>query len=131
MKTFIITNTILLLWMLPGMTWAQFITITGYINDSSNGKALENVSIFEANSGIGTITNQNGFYRLVLHNKKADLKISYTGFKDCSQIFEMQADTTLMVKLEPRILDRKIQKKEVQLQADNSLAKQQNEENKK
>ena len=67
MKTLIITNTILFLSLLPGMAWAQFVAVSGYIKDSSNGKALENVSIFDSNSKIGTITNQNGFYRLILN----------------------------------------------------------------
>ena len=64
MKTILTTSISLLLYLLPAVSWAQFVTVSGYINDNSNGKALENVSIFEANSGIGTITNQNGFYRL-------------------------------------------------------------------
>lgn len=122
MKTVLITNIIFLLTLLPGMSMAQFVAISGYINDS-NGKALENVSVLESKSGIGTITNKNGFYRLVLRGTRADLKISYDGFKDYSQEFLLSADTTLLVKLEPMIIDQKIQKKESQLQADNSSSK--------
>lgn len=103
MKTLILTNTLFLLWLLPGMTWGQFLTISGYINDSSNGKALENVSIFERNSGIGTISNQNGFYRLVLIKKDVDLSITNEGFKTFTSKMRLSADTTLVVKLEPRL----------------------------
>jgi len=125
MKTLIITNTILLLWLLPGMTWAQFIAVSGYINDSSNGKALENVSIFDSNSKIGTITNQNGFYSLILHEKKANLKFSYDGFKACFRRIELSADTTLLVSMEPNIIQRKQLKKGEELHADNISAQKQ------
>jgi len=110
MKTLLLTNTFLLLWLLPGMTWGQFVTITGYVNDSSNGKALENVSIFESNSGIGTISNRNGFYRLVLNNSLVKLKIANEGFKDVSREMKLVSDTTLVVKMEPLILNGKNQK---------------------
>ena len=125
MKTFLITNTIFILCLLPGVSWAQFFTIAGYIHDS-NGKALENVNIFEANSGIGTITNQNGFYRLILHNKKADLKITYDGFNEFSKVLEIGTDTTLTVKLMPSLNDRKNTKKELELRADNTPVKKRN-----
>jgi len=127
MKTFVITNTILFLCLLPDLSWAQLYSITGYIQDSCSGKALENVSIFEENSGIGTITNQKGFYRLVLHSRNADLTISYHGFKDCSKVFKMHTDTTLMVKLEPRIEQHKSPKKDIVFQVDNSSVKKKND----
>ncbi len=118
MKTLILTNTFILLCLIPGMTWGQFVTISGYVNDSSNGKALENVSIFESNSGIGTISNQNGFYRLVLNDSLVNLQIANKGFKDFSQEMEIASDTTLVVKLEPQLIERKNQKNdEEELQA--------------
>jgi len=123
MKTFLITNTFLILCMLPGVSWAQFIAISGYITDSSSGKALENVSIFDSNSQTGTITNHNGFYRLILRKTKADLTFSYHGFKDYSRLVEMSTDTTLLVSMEPLIIGKKLQKKEEALHASNSLGK--------
>jgi len=106
MKTFIITNTFLLLCLVPGITWGQFITITGYINNSTNGQAIENVSVFEKNSGIGTISNQNGFYRLVLIKKAVDLRITNDGYKSYSSAMELHSDTTLVVKLEPQLNEK-------------------------
>jgi len=91
---------------MPGITWAQFVTISGYVNNSSNGKAIENVSVFEKNSGIGTISNQNGFYRLVLVKKDIDLRITNDGYKAFSSVMELNSDTTLVVKLEPRLNDK-------------------------
>lgn len=127
MKTFFITNTILILCLLPGMTWAQFMTVSGYINDSSNGKALENVSIFDLNSKIGTITNHNGFYRLVLHEKKAELKFTFDGFKDCSHLLELSSDTTLLISMQPAIIQSKQIKKPDNLHAGNIPVKKLNQ----
>ncbi len=125
MKTIILTNTLFLLWLLPGMTWGQFLTISGYVNDSSNGKALENVSIFEKNSGIGTISNQNGFYRLVLIKKDVDLSITNEGFKTFTSKMRLNADTTLVVKLEPR-LNKKAQELQEELHAGIERTKKRN-----
>ncbi|MFV0591083.1 MAG: carboxypeptidase-like regulatory domain-containing protein [Draconibacterium sp.] len=107
MKTVILTNLIFLLCLLPGLSWAQVLTISGYINNSINGEAIENVSIFESNSGIGTISNQNGFYRLVLKGNKVHLKITNAGFKDFTKQLALNSDTTLVVKLEPKAIDDK------------------------
>ena len=107
------------------MTWGQFMTITGYVNDSSNGKALENVSIFEKNSGIGTISNQNGFYRLVLLKKDIDLRVTNDGFKAFASQMQLNSDTTLVVKLEPH-LNKKAQNQNDELQAGIEHSKKRN-----
>ncbi len=120
MKTILTTSISLLLYLLPAVSWAQFVTVSGYINDNSNGKALENVSIFEANSGIGTITNQNGFYRLVLNDSKVNLKITSNGFKPLVKEMEIVSDTTFVLNLEPKLFSKKDQKKEPVLHAEAS-----------
>ena len=113
MRTLLITNTFFLLYLIPTMSWAQFVTISGYINDSSNGKALENVSIFEANSGIGTITNKNGFYRLVLNDSQVNLKITNEGFKPIVKELEIATDTTFVLNLEPKLYGKDAKKAQV------------------
>lgn len=130
MRKFIITNTFFLLYLFPLMGWAQLLTISGYINDSSSGDALENVSIFETNSCIGTITNEHGFYRLVLSDTLVNLKISNGGFKPIVKELNLQSDTTLFVRLEPGFDTGKRQKKLQQLHAEatansNNAGKQQ------
>ncbi len=126
MKTILVTQLFLILCILPGMSWAQFVAVSGYILDSSSGKALENVSIFDSNSKIGTITNHNGFYRLVLHQKNANLRFTFDGFKECTHLIELSSDTTLLVSMQPTILQQKQQKKVENLQADNASVKEQN-----
>lgn len=118
MKTVILTNFIFILWILPNLSWAQVVTISGYINNSINGEAMENVSVLEANSGTGTISNQNGFYRLVLKGTDVNLKITNDGFKDFTKQLALSSDTTLVVKLEPKADNKRKQKKLEEIRAE-------------
>lgn len=111
MKTVLITHFALLLLIIPGMGWSQIVSITGYVNNGANGKALENVSIFDKNSGIGTITNQNGFYKLILDKGDVDLSISNGGFKPVLHHVKVVSDTTLVVSLQPVLISKNRQKK--------------------
>ncbi|WP_321376112.1 carboxypeptidase-like regulatory domain-containing protein [uncultured Draconibacterium sp.] len=123
MKTVLITHFALLLFIIPGMSWAQVIAISGYVNDGSSGKALENVSVFEKNSNIGTITNQNGFYKLILQQGEADLSITNGGFKSVQHHVKAISDTTLVVSLQPVINGKNRQKKDDQVHADLKVEK--------
>lgn len=80
---------------------AQLILVTGNIINEKTGIALENVSILESYSGIGTITNTNGFFSLMLNKGNAVIVISHEGFKDYSQKMGLKADTSLTVALVP------------------------------
>lgn len=118
MKTVILTHFIFLFWLFPRPSVAQVVTVSGYINNSTNGEAMENVSILETISGIGTISNQNGFYRLVLKGTDVNLKITREGFKDFSKQLALSADTTLVVKLEPKAEDKRRPKKAEEVRAE-------------
>lgn len=117
MKTILITHFAILLCVIPGFSWAQLVTVSGYVNNSTSGQAMENVSIFEANSGIGTITNQFGFYKLTLEKGTLNLSISDNGFKAYSNKIEVASDTTLLVKLQPDLQLKSKQKKDDELHA--------------
>ena len=116
MKTILITHFAVFLFLLPSLSGAQLISVSGFVNDAS-GKALKNVSIFEANSGIGTITNENGFYKLTLDKGNLNLKISDNGFQSLQKQMELNSDTTLVHKLQPLMHSRK-HKKDDDLHAD-------------
>jgi CarboxypepD_reg-like domain len=116
MKTIILTNTLILLFIVPNISWAQVVTITGYINDSLNGAAIENVSVFESNTEIGTISNPNGFYKLRLRGKDLNLQITSDGYQDYNRKLELTSDTTIFVKLIP-LTDDKHNVKDEEVQA--------------
>lgn len=124
MKTILITQFTLFLFVIPNFSLAQFITVSGYVNNAVNGSSLENVSIFETNSEIGTITNQNGFYKLVLDAGLLNLTISESGFKQFTQKFDLESDTTLIFKLQPNSNEKNRQKKNNQVDANMKLGKE-------
>ena len=89
--------------LLPVFGNDQLVLVTGNIINEKTGVALENVSILESYSGIGTITNMNGFFSLMLNKGNAEIVISHEGFKDFSQKMVLKADTSLTVSLVPLI----------------------------
>lgn len=101
MKTIVSYHLFLLCMLLPMLGNAQLILVTGSIINEKTGNALENVSILESFSGIGTITNLSGFFSLMLKPGNAEIVISREGFNDFSQKMILSGDTALTVSLVP------------------------------
>jgi hypothetical protein len=78
---------------------AQRITIVGYIIDSKTGKNIEDVNIFDKVSGIGTISNKTGYYRLLLKPGDIKLSISENGYKTLEKEFFLRKDTVMDMQL--------------------------------
>lgn len=123
MKTILTSHFICLLLLIPGVGWTQVVTVSGYVNNGITGKAMENVNIFESSSGIGTITNQNGFYKLALNNETIQLKIDSDGFKPFNEQITLKSDTILVVNLQPVKNDKKKSRKTDELQAGKKAGK--------
>lgn len=71
--------------MLSGIGYAQ-ITITGTVTDAANTPiAFVNIT---SNTKVGTISDENGSYTLVLNSKADTLYFSYLGYKSQSVILE-------------------------------------------
>lgn len=102
---------------LPMLGKTQLATISGKVTDSRNDKLLENVSIFESYSNIGTITNQEGYFKLELHTGELEINISIDGFKKFSKKMVLNCDTTLCVKLEPEVNFKNRNKRSSELHA--------------
>jgi len=101
MKTIVSCHLFLLCLFLPIFGNDQLVLVTGNIINEKTGVALENVNILESNSGIGTITNMNGFFSLMLNKGNAEILVSHAGFKDFSKKLMLKADTALTVSLVP------------------------------
>ena len=80
---------------------AQDFTISGYIKNSETGKALENVSVFESHSQIGTISNKLGYFKLTLKNKNLSIQFTETAFRANHVNFTINGDTTMFIRLIP------------------------------
>ncbi|MDX1283923.1 MAG: carboxypeptidase-like regulatory domain-containing protein [Draconibacterium sp.] len=118
MKVLFLIHLIFFLTVIPDIGLCQYISLSGYVTNSTDGNPMQNVSIYDSNSEIGTITNQNGFYKLQLKKGSVNLSITKIGFNDFSNKLILKADTTLQVKLEPNLEGKNKLKKNLQLQAD-------------
>lgn len=122
MRTILTTHFFICILFLPGLVIAQTITISGKVTNNM-GKALQNVSIFESNRKIGTITNDKGFFKLILTEGKFNLKITESGFEDFSKEIDLSRDTTFSVQLKPVIENNASSKKQAGLSADAKTTK--------
>lgn len=116
MRTILTTHILICILLLPGFVKAQTIIISGKVT-SSNGEALENVSIFESNKNIGTITNEKGYFKLILSAGEIKINITESGFVDFSQEIHITKDSIFAVKLTPVIQNKNRNRKQTNLEA--------------
>lgn len=102
MKTEII-YLLLVIFILPFTTSGQFAVIRGTITNEKSGTSLENVNILETLSGIGTISNSSGEFRLMLTHGDAELSITLDGYKNVTKQIKLVNDTTINIQLEPQM----------------------------
>jgi hypothetical protein len=86
----------------PLATEAQLLSLSGYVKNFISGEPIENAAIYEASSGIGTITNSDGYYKLLLQKGEQKLKISSSGSQGFNTTFVMASDTIVSVELKPQ-----------------------------
>ncbi len=80
---------------------AQMVSVSGYVKNQLTGEAIRDVSVFESISGVGTITNKDGFYRLLLNPEQQKLEISSPDFNLYESTFKLVTDTIIVVELTP------------------------------
>jgi hypothetical protein len=129
MRTILTCHILLIIMFLPLLGSTQFVTISGKVTDSRNGKILKNVSIFESSSKIGTITNEKGFFKLVLPQGELEIAITDDGFRRFTQQIILKGDTTLSVVLEPEIQNKNRHKKHVNLRVEAKITKKNSDQN--
>jgi len=71
------------------------ITISGYLDESETGEKLLGGTIYDLNSGKGTVTNDYGFYSLTLPIDSVRIRISYIGFT--TQVFEDYLENDIQI----------------------------------
>lgn len=74
-------------------------TISGYIVDSLSGERLVSATIYDQQSGKGTISNEYGFYSLSIPRGEAILNYSYLGFQSKDYQLSIRKDISLKVAL--------------------------------
>ena len=66
-------------------------TLSGYVRDES-GESLINATIYDLTLGIGTTTNEYGFFSITLPEGKHQLRFSYVGFADKVESVSLSKD---------------------------------------
>ena len=79
---------------------AQKFTLSGTIRDASDGEDLPLANIIVTNlSGVGTNSNNYGFYSLTLEKGAYTVAYQYIGYETITKYFDMIADTLLDIDL--------------------------------
>ncbi|RFM32686.1 TonB-dependent receptor [Chitinophaga silvisoli] len=90
---------ILLLWALQTNAQQRF-TLSGYVKDQQNGESLIGISVSKAGTGLGTVTNEYGFYSLTLPAGEHDIQFSYVGYTPIKMHISLKGNQNLDIKLD-------------------------------
>lgn len=82
--------------------WAQVHTVNGYVTDSKSGESIIFAYVYDEYSGLGTRTNDYGFYSLSLNADSAKIKTTYIGYYQQEKTVTLyDADVSLDFELIP------------------------------
>ena len=82
-------------------SFAQNVTVSGYIENKATGERLINATIVETKSGRGTSCNRYGFFSLSLPRGENRLSVSHVGFTHVESTINLQTDTLIVMSLMP------------------------------
>ncbi len=54
--------------------------VYGFVKDRQTGEPMEDVSVYVASTSTGTMTNEKGYYEMLLPSGKVQIRISYVGY---------------------------------------------------
>jgi hypothetical protein len=74
-------------------------TISGFVTDASSGEPLIGATVIDTISRSGTAANSFGFFSLSLPAGEVALRVSYIGYLDTVQVFDLREDTSLVFTL--------------------------------
>lgn len=110
MKTVILFPAMILFFVISSDVFSQVFSIKGKIYDAISGGPLANANVVESKSEIGTISNRDGCFKLMLSPGQKELVISLDGYKTLTQCINLKNDTTITSNLEP-LADLKLRQK--------------------
>lgn len=74
-------------------------TISGYITDAQTGERLFSATVYDQQSGIGTMSNRFGYFSITLPEGNLALKFSFVGYKAQTKAIDLKMDTVVSVAL--------------------------------
>jgi hypothetical protein len=75
-----------------GKLRAQNYTVSGLVKDFETGETLLGATVYESVSGKGAISNEYGFYSLLLPEGEHELRISFIGYGDVKLTIDLRAN---------------------------------------
>ncbi|NQU86554.1 MAG: carboxypeptidase-like regulatory domain-containing protein [Mariniphaga sp.] len=85
--------------LLTPRIYAQRISIDGYVVNSKSGEYVKEVNILDEISGIGTISDNTGYFKLTLNAGDVQLTFYENAYKSFLTDFSVKNDTVLTVKM--------------------------------
>lgn len=82
------------------MVSAQKQTLFGYIRDAKTGESLIGATLIMDDNGIGTVSNNYGFYSIRIPQGKHRLKCSFLGYEPFTKQIELNSQTNLNIELQ-------------------------------
>ncbi len=90
----------ILMFVLPLTVMAKKPTVSGYVTDVQTGERLIGATVVDIRTGMGTVTNVNGFYSLTIPADTIQLQAGYVGYdRTLSESFMLDADTLVEMEL--------------------------------
>ena len=90
---------LLLLLLLPSLSFSQQFTLNGYVKDATNGEALIGATVYVKSLNDGAVTNEYGFYSVTLNAGTYEIKYSYVGFVNQTKTIELTANQRIDIEL--------------------------------
>ena len=89
-----------LMFSISAVTSAQKFTVSGQVTDSRNGEDIIGTTVIVKNAGLGTVTNEYGFYSLTIAEGTYTLIFQFTGYKDQIKEVTLEKNTVLNISLD-------------------------------
>lgn len=83
------------------ISYGQWIYVSGKIVNSNTKNGISNISVVDKNSNIGTISNQDGTFKIALKKGQAHLVFSDTNYSTYEISFLLEYDKVLYIELKP------------------------------
>ena len=74
-------------------------TISGQIQDGTSGEDLISATVFVPELGLGTTSNEYGFYSLTLPEGTYTLKYEYLGYLEVQKVIDLKSDQKMNIEL--------------------------------
>jgi hypothetical protein len=81
---------------------AQKQTLFGYIRDAKTGESLIGATLLINDNGIGTLSNNYGFYSIRITQGRLHLKCSFLGYESFTKEIELYSQTNLDIELQAK-----------------------------